>query len=60
MKMANLGRQKKDMHWGTKWLVNKKTYKVLVNEVIDKYVHLKMRSDWENVRLQSVELLNGT
>ena len=51
MKMAILGRQKKVMRFGTKWLVNKKTYKVLVNDVVDHYAHIKMRSDWDAARM---------
>ena len=47
LKTKLLGAQKKDMRFGKKWKVNKKTDHRLINDVIDEYKDLKMRDDWE-------------
>lgn len=48
-KFKNLGCQKKTQFSG-KWLVNKKTDKRLLNDIVDQYKHLKIREDWDQVR----------
>lgn len=48
-KFKNLGCQKKTQFSG-KWLVNKKTDKRLLNDIVDQYKHLKIRDDWDQVR----------
>jgi predicted NAD-dependent protein-ADP-ribosyltransferase YbiA (DUF1768 family) len=50
-KVAMLGRQKKNMRFGKKWKLNKKTDERLVNDLVDEYIGLKMRSDWNEVRV---------
>jgi len=47
MKSKMLGHQTKNMRWGTKWKINKKFDERLVNDIVDKYSDLKMRSDWD-------------
>ena len=49
LKTKLLGAQKKDMRFGKKWKVNKNTDHRLINDVIDEYKDLKIRSDWGNV-----------
>jgi predicted NAD-dependent protein-ADP-ribosyltransferase YbiA (DUF1768 family) len=45
-KIFMLGRQKKRYGYASKWVVNKKTYVITVNDVIEKYKDVKMRIDW--------------
>lgn len=45
-KIKLLGTQRKNMRFGKKWKVNKKTDNRLINDVVDEYKDLKMRTDW--------------
>jgi len=45
-KIFMLGRQKKRYGYASKWVVNKKTYVKTVNDVIDEYKDVRMRTDW--------------
>lgn len=49
-----LGGQKKKGGYAGKWPLNKKDTRTL-NEVIDDYAHLKIRSDWDTVKLVEME-----
>jgi exodeoxyribonuclease III len=51
MKVKMLGTQRKNMRFGKKWKVNKKTDERLVNDIIDKYKDIKMRDDWDEARI---------
>jgi predicted NAD-dependent protein-ADP-ribosyltransferase YbiA (DUF1768 family) len=57
MKTKMLGHQKKNMRFGTRWKVNKKTDDRLVNDMIEEYKDVRYRSDW-NVAGVAV-MLNG-
>ena len=48
-KAKMLGAQRKDLRFGKKWMLNKKTDHRLVNDLIDEYKDLKIRSDWHYV-----------
>ena len=50
-KAKMLGSQKKDMRFGKKWKINKINDHRLVNDVIDKYNDLKMREDWNDIKI---------
>ena len=45
MKVKLLGTQKKNMRFGKKWKVNKKTDERLINDIVDDYKDLKIRTD---------------
>jgi predicted NAD-dependent protein-ADP-ribosyltransferase YbiA (DUF1768 family) len=47
-----LGHQKKNLRFGTTWVLNKKTDQTLVNDIVDEYKDLKVRPDWENVKIK--------
>lgn len=51
MKTKILGSQKKSGGYASKWVVNKDTFNKTLNETIDKYKHVKIRSDWDNIRI---------
>ena len=51
MKFKILGTQKKNLRWGKKWKLNKKTDYRLVNDLVDDYKDVKLRSDWDMARL---------
>lgn len=51
-KVKMLGIQKPNTFRGSKWVVNKKTDKRLVNDMINKYKHLTIRDDWESVKVK--------
>jgi predicted NAD-dependent protein-ADP-ribosyltransferase YbiA (DUF1768 family) len=50
MKIFALAKQKKLNGYQAKLLVNKKSYKVPVNEIIENYKNLKIRADWEAIK----------
>lgn len=50
MKTKMLGHQKKH-HYGGKWKVNNKTNSALVHDIIDKYRDIKIRENWDTLRL---------
>ena len=50
-KIFMLGRQKKKGGYASKWIVNKKTNTNKVNDIIDKYDTLKIRDDWDDIKL---------
>jgi len=50
MKVKSLGTQKKHMYGG-KWAINKKTDKRIMNAIIDQYKDVKIRPDWEKVKI---------
>lgn len=52
MKVKLLGSQKKNLHFGKKWVLNKKTDKRLVNDLVEEYKDLSIREDWEKVKIQ--------
>ena len=47
-KITGLGRQKKNMRFGKKWMINKKTDHRLLNDVIEEYKDIKPMKDWQN------------
>jgi ribA/ribD-fused uncharacterized protein len=51
MKIKLLGSQKKNLHYGKNWVLNKKTDKRLINDLVDEYMDVKIRKDWENVKV---------
>lgn len=51
MKVKCLGTQKKHVYGG-KWKINKKTDHRITNDVIQEYKDVKMRSDWEHVKVK--------
>jgi len=50
-KVKSLRTQKTHMYGG-KWMINKKTDHRILNDVIKEYSDLKMRPDWEDVKVQ--------
>jgi predicted NAD-dependent protein-ADP-ribosyltransferase YbiA (DUF1768 family) len=51
MKVFALGLQKKQSGYGSKWVINKNSYKSNLNEVIHKYKDVTIRKDWDANRL---------
>ena len=51
MKIKMLGTQKKNTFHGKKWVLNKKLDRRLVNDLIDEYKDVKLRSDWEQIKI---------
>jgi predicted NAD-dependent protein-ADP-ribosyltransferase YbiA (DUF1768 family) len=52
VKVFALARQQRLYGFGANWYVNNKdTTKVTVNDVVDKYKRIRMRSDWDAVKL---------
>ncbi len=56
MKTKMLGRQKKDLRWGKKWKLNKRTDDRLVNDLVDEYKDLgvRMRNDWGTANIATM------
>ena len=50
MKVKSLGNQTPH-RYGGKWMINKKTDHRMMNDVINEYKDVKMRTDWETARL---------
>lgn len=57
MKAKMLGHQKKNLRFGKKWKLNKRTDDRLVNDLVDEYSDVKMRPDWYIAGL--AVMLNG-
>uniref|UniRef100_A0A6C0ELZ2 DNA-(apurinic or apyrimidinic site) endonuclease n=1 Tax=viral metagenome TaxID=1070528 RepID=A0A6C0ELZ2_9ZZZZ len=51
MKVKLLGTQKKNLHYGKNWKLNKKTDDRLINDLVDKYIDLKVRPGWDRIRI---------
>lgn len=51
-KVKMLGTQRKNMGYGKNWELIKGVDKRLVNDLIDEYKDVRMRSDWEQVRVR--------
>lgn len=51
MKVFMLAKQTKKGGYASKWVVNKKTCPRLVNDLVDEFKDLPLRSDWGSVRL---------
>lgn len=51
MKIFSLGLQKKQGGYGAKWVINKKTKTINLNDVIQQYRHLSIRDDWDSIKL---------
>lgn len=49
-KVKMLGTQKKNLHFGKIWKLNKKDDRI-VNDLIDEYKDVTMRKDWEKAKL---------
>jgi ribA/ribD-fused uncharacterized protein len=50
MKISMMGRQKKKGGYATKWTINKKLDSRTVNDVIDLYKDVAIRSDWDEIK----------
>lgn len=46
-KTKMLGNQRKNLRFGKKWKLNKKTNHRIVNDIIDEYKDITYRSDWD-------------
>lgn len=57
MKAKMLGSQKKNLRFGKKWKLNKKTDDRLVNDLIDEYRDVRYRLDWSIASI--AVMLNG-
>jgi hypothetical protein len=51
-KIYKLARQQKGKGYEAKWLINKKLYPVLINQIVDQYADVKIRPDWEQSKNQ--------
>ncbi len=50
-KAMNMGNQKENKFYGLLWMLNKKTDKRFVNDVIGEFKDLKIRSDWDDIKV---------
>lgn len=51
-KVKMLGSQRKNLRFGKSWVLNKKIDRRIVNDLVDKYSDLKIRPDWDKVKIQ--------